>query len=79
MKNIASLFSTEARKELKDHLGIELSEGHDYSDDELNSLYDAITDEFPYDYDENGNPGALGSTFESIIDVFAKNKLIKFD
>ena len=56
MKNVASLFTQEARAALENQLGIALSDGHDYSDEELGGLYERITEEFPYSFDENGEP-----------------------
>ena len=79
MKNIASLFSPDARVELKRQLNIELSDSHDYTGDELETLYERITDDFPYAFDADGEPLRMGVIFESIIDVFVKNKLIQFN
>lgn len=78
MKMVASMFSGEARKALRDHLSIDLSDDHDYTEDELEDLYDRITEEFPYVYGDDGEPLPLGSLFESIIDVFADRKLVQF-
>lgn len=79
MKNIASMFSAEARDELKKQLAVELSDDHDYSVNELNDLYDRITDDFPYAYKDNGDPEPRGVIFEGIIDVFTQRKLIEFN
>lgn len=75
MKGVASLFSSEARKALQDYLGIVLNDEHDYSKEEIVELYEKITDEFPYEYDLNGDPLRKGEIFESILDVFIKNNL----
>lgn len=79
MKNIASLFSEEARDELKRRCGIELSDRQDYSEEELAELFERITDDFPYEFDDAGEPMHLGRVFEDIVDVFVKNKLIAFN
>ena len=76
MKRVASLFSADARDELKKQLGIELSGKHDYTKEELEALYERITDDFPYSFDTEGNPSQTAIAFESIIDVFIQNKLI---
>ena len=78
MKNLASLFSEDARDALKSNLGIVLSDSHDYSQEELEDMFDTITDLFPYEFDQDGNPKPLGELFESIIDVFQKNHLVEF-
>lgn len=75
MKNIASLFSQEARQELEKQLGIVLSDERDYSANELEDLYERITDDFPYEFDADGEPLRMGRIFESIIDVFCKENL----
>lgn len=79
MRNVASLFSEEARAELEKQLGIALSDGYDYSWDELESLYEQITDRFPYEFDADGNPLRMGRIFEDIIDIFCKNKLVELN
>lgn len=78
MKNVASLFTQEARAALENQLGIALSDGHDYSDEELGGLYERITEEFPYSFDENGEPDPMGLLFESLLDTFITNKLVSF-
>lgn len=75
MKNIASLFSDRARDALQKNLGITLSDDNDYSQDDLEQLYERITDEFPYSFDSDGSPQELGSVFEEIVDTFCENKL----
>lgn len=76
MKNVASLFTDEALRELKEQLDIELVDDKDYTDDELDELYCRITDEFPYEFDADGRSLPLGEIFESIIDVFCMNGLV---
>lgn len=75
MKGVASLFSSEARQALKDYLNIVLNDEYNYSKEELVSLYEKITDEFPYEYGPSGEPLETAKIFESILDVFIKNKL----
>lgn len=75
MKNVASLFSAEAQKELSVQLNIVLSDEYDYSDDELMDLYARITDEFPYSFDANGRPLRMGRIFEEILNVFHRKNL----
>lgn len=75
MKNVASLFSGGAKEALQESLGITLSDDHDYSRDELEQLYERITDEFPYSYDPDGSPQESGMIFDEIIDTFCENKL----
>lgn len=77
MKNVASLFSGEALNELQKQLGIVLSDEHDYTEDELEELYEQITDGFPYEFDDDGRPRHLGRIFECIVDVFCNNGLVK--
>lgn len=75
MKNIASLFSDRARTALRESLGITLSDDRDYSQNELEQLYERITDEFPYSFDSDGSPQEPGMIFDEIIDTFCENKL----
>jgi hypothetical protein len=71
LKNITNYFSPEALAELEKQMGIKLDSAYDYSGDELDDLYEQITDEFPYEYAEDGNPRRLGRIFEEIVDVFS--------
>lgn len=75
MKNVASLFSSEARKALEEKLGIIFSDEHDYSRHELQVLYERISDNFPYAFDAAGEPLEMGRIFEEIINVFCQNHL----
>lgn len=70
MKNVASCFSKEAQDVLKRELHIELSDTRDYSAPELEALYDQITDDFPYSYEDDGTPTDMGQIFEEIVNVF---------
>lgn len=76
MKNLASLFSADARDALKSELNIVLDDAHDYSADELEDLYEQITDDFPYQYSQSGKPDKMGYIFEGILDVFINHNLI---
>lgn len=76
MKNLASLFSADARDALKSELNIVLDDAHDYSADELEDLYEQITDDFPYQYSQSGEPDKMGYIFEGILDVFINHNLI---
>ena len=72
MKGVASHFSTDALGELKSQLGIELSDVHDYTEDELLDIYERVTDNFPYVFDADGEPLRMGRIFEEIVDVLLK-------
>lgn len=69
MVGIASKFSAEERVELEKQLGVVLDDEHDYSEDEIEELYENVTDNFPYAFDEKGNPLRMGRIFERIIDT----------
>lgn len=71
MKNIGKLFTNKELRELQ-KIGIAFNPEHDYSDDELIDIHEKITDEFPYEYDNDG-PKESGHIFESIIDKFYDN------
>ena len=70
MKNISSVFSRDALSALKEQMGIVFNDEHDYSQGELLTLYDRIEENFPYSYQENGEPTELGRIFEEIVDTF---------
>lgn len=72
MKNITMYFSAEALEALREKMGIILDNNHDYSLDELGELYDRITDDFPYEYGDNGEPLRLGRIFDEIVDALIK-------
>lgn len=48
--------------------GILVEPEKDYSSVEIEELYNSVTDDFPYEYDQEGNPLHLGQVFERIID-----------
>lgn len=70
MKNITSVFSKDALSALQEQMGIVFDDEHDYSQTELLTLYDRIEEDFPYSYQENGEPTELGHIFEEIVDTF---------
>ncbi|MCI1966870.1 MAG: hypothetical protein LKJ17_12180 [Oscillospiraceae bacterium] len=72
MKNLKGRFSNEELEELK-KIGVVFDSEHDYSEDELLTIHEKITDDFPYEYnsDHEGQPKRLGRIFESIIDKFS--------
>jgi len=72
MKNITDHFSSEAVAELEKQLGIRLVDSYDYSGEELEDIYEKITDEFPYEYAADGTPMRLGKIFEEIVDTFSE-------
>ena len=69
MKNISRWFSKDALEEIK-KMGIEIDDNCEYSDDDLLTLYEKITEEFPYAYGEDGMPLRMGVIFEEIVDAF---------
>lgn len=69
MINVNSLFADEELEELK-KIDVVFDPVHDYSDDELLDIHEIITENFPYEYDADGNPKRLGRLFENIIDTF---------
>ena len=79
MKNVASMFTEEARAALEASLGVVLTDDRDYTEDELEDLYILITDDFPSEYDPDGEPLRMGQIFEDILDVFFRRKLVTFD
>ena len=80
MKNVASLFSDEMKQALHTQLKIFLDDSHYYSADELEDLYERITNGFPLNYEgEDGQPLGLTAVMEDMIDVFVKHKLVAFN
>jgi hypothetical protein len=71
VKNINSYFSAEELEELK-KIEVRFDPEHDYTTDELLDIQEKITEEFPYEYDDDheGKPKRLGRIFEHIIDIF---------
>ncbi len=70
MKGVRSVFTEEELNFIKTYTGIEFSDDKDYSDDEIVDIYERLTDELPYDYDDDGYPKKNGRLFESIVDKF---------
>ena len=70
MIGVRSVFSEKELDFMKRTIGLELSDTKDYSDAELDAIYDLICDELPCDFDEEGYPLESGRLFESIIDKF---------
>lgn len=68
MKNVTALFTQEELKELQ-KIGISFNSDREYTDEELIDIHEKITDEFPYEYSDDG-PKESGQIFESIIDKF---------
>lgn len=73
MTGVKSVFSPEELSFMENTIGLHLSDNKDYSNDELLDIYDRITENLPYDYDEDGTPRKNGHLFESIIDKFIDN------
>lgn len=71
MKKINTIFTNEELEALE-KIVVKFNPDHDYSDDELLDIHEKITDEFPYEYNDDG-PKASGRIFESIIDKFKDN------
>lgn len=72
MVNINRYFDDEALDELQ-KIGISFNPEHDYSDEEMSEIYSDITDNFPYEFDADGEPKRMGQIFERIIDTFVQN------
>lgn len=72
MRYVRSFFSEEEIGVLAG-IGVHLDDSRDYSEDELSSIYEEITDNFPYEYDDEGEPKEFGRLFEHIVDVFVKD------
>lgn len=70
MKNVRSLFN-EKQNEMLEEIGIELSDDIDYSDDELDDIYDKITEHYQVAaFDKNSEPLPIAEEWEKIIDIF---------
>ena len=67
MTGVKSLFTEEELAFMETSIGLELSDDKDYSTDELLDIHVFITDELPYEYDEDGFPEKKGQLFESIV------------
>ncbi len=70
IKGVRSVFTLEELNFMKSTIGLDLSDSKDYSADELLEIYELITDELPYEYDDEGYPLKAGRLFESIVDKF---------
>ena len=68
MKYLSKWFSKDALEELS-KMGVKIDDDFDYSDNDLLDLYEKITEEFPYAYDEDGIPLRMGIIFEEIVDI----------
>ena len=73
MTGVKSVFTEEELDFMKKHIGLELSDTKDYTDDELTDIYVQITTELPYAYDSEGYPLEQGQLFEAIVDKFLDN------
>lgn len=73
MTGVRSVFTEEELDFMKKHIGLELSDTKDYTDDELTDIYEQITTELPYAYDSEGYPLEQGQMFEAIVDKFLDN------
>lgn len=73
MTGVRSVFTEEELDFMKKHIGLELSDTKDYTDDELTDIYEQITTELPYAYDSDGYPLEQGQLFEAIVDKFLDN------
>lgn len=70
MKNVKSLFD-EKQIEMLEEIDIELSDDIDYSDDELDDIYDKITEHYQVAaFDKNSEPLPIAEEWEEIIDIF---------
>lgn len=70
MTGVKSIFSDEELGFMKSNIGLELSDEKDYTDDELNDIFDLATEELPHDFDDDGTPLETGWMFEHIVDKF---------
>lgn len=70
MKNVKSLFD-EKQIEMLEEIDIELSDDIDYTDDELDDIYDKITEHYQVAaFDKNSDPLPIAKEWEEIIDIF---------
>lgn len=70
MTGVKSFFTYKEFEFIKNSVGLELSDTKDYTDDELADIFDFLTENLPFDYDNNGYPLERGQLFESIVDKF---------
>ena len=70
MKNVRSLFN-EKQNEMLEEIGVKLSDDIDYSDDELDDIYDTITEHYQVAaFDKNSDPLPIAKEWEEIVDIF---------
>lgn len=70
MKNVKSLFNEKQIKMLEE-IGVNLSDDKDYTDDELDDIYDKITEHYQVAaFDKNSDPLPIAKEWEKIIDIF---------
>lgn len=70
MKNVKSLFNEKQNKMLQE-IGVNLSDDKDYTDDELDDIYDKITEHYQVAaFDKNSDPLPIAKDWEKIIDIF---------
>ena len=70
MTGVRSVFSEKELEFMKNALGVEFSDTKDYTKDELSDLYWYLSQELPYEFDEDGYPLESGRIFLSIMDKF---------
>lgn len=70
MTGVRSVFSEKELEFMKNTLGVEFSDTKDYTEDELSDLYWYLSQELPYEFDEDGYPLESGRIFLSIMDKF---------
>jgi len=70
MKSIKNHFNNEQIK-LLSSIGIYLSNDKDYTDDELISMHEILTDKYLDHFNSKGDPDNQVKLFETIIDIFA--------
>ncbi len=70
MKNMRSIF-TDEQLEMLNRINVNLSDDYDYNDDELDAIYDKITDYYQVAaFDKNSEPLPIAYEWEKIIDTF---------
>lgn len=70
MKKVKSLFDDRQNLMLKE-IGVILSDDKDYTDDELDDIYDKITEHYQVAaFDKNSDPLPIAKEWERIIDTF---------
>ena len=70
MTGVRSVFSEKELEFMKNALDVEFSDTKDYTADELSDLYWYLSQELPYEFDEDGYPLESGRIFLSIMDKF---------